>query len=90
MDHRSSLYPWTNPWVESTLNRMKTTNEVEKSIDGDHEGKVEDDESDVKRVSSSQFASGKHFFLDKIVEFVIERMNPVFPILITLFSNHLN
>ena len=54
MDHRSSLYPWTNPWVES-----KSTNEVEKSIDGDHEGKVEDDESDVKRVSSSQFASGK-------------------------------
>ena len=65
MDHRSSLYPWTNPWVESTLNRMKSTNEVEKSIDGDHEGKVEDDESDVKRVSSSQFASGKRNFGDK-------------------------
>ena len=59
MDHRASLYPWTNPWVESTLNRMKSTNDVEKSIDGDHEGKVEDDESDVKRISSSQFASGR-------------------------------
>ena len=66
---------------------MKTTNEVEKSIDGDHEGKVEDDESDVKRVSSSQFASGKHFFLYSIVEFVIKRMHPV---LIELLSDHLN
>ena len=69
---------------------MKTTNEVEKSIDGDHEGKVEDDESDVKRVSSSQFASGKPFFLYRIVEFVIKRMNPVFPILIELLCDHLN
>ena len=49
---------------------MKSTNEVEKSIDGDHEGKVEDDESDVKRVSSSQFASGKWKIVDKKVESV--------------------
>ena len=51
---------------------MKSTNEVEKSIDGDHEGKVEDDESDVKRVSSSQFASGKWKIVDKKVESVIK------------------
>ena len=57
IDPRNSFYPWNSPWESQHRNFTKLQND-DKSIDDEHDEKVEEDESDVKRVSSDQFSSG--------------------------------